>query len=584
MNTTINQSFRYPILVNKKLGFIDYQGNEVIPPIHTRPPGANGLTGFYDDVAWVFKNEKYTLIDLQGQELFQCDFDNVDTYSNGLAKAQTHSGMGKGLKTYNGKHRGLINKQGQFVIEPAYDNIFDWHRDFIFVIKNGLWGTIDKSGKTIIPPTYRNLATVTTANHDVLFLTATNQDKKLALLTPHGKPLTGFIYDEIGLSMTDNRLVFKKKKLYGFLDQNLREIIPAQYTQAYEFAEGLARVVNHGRYGCINTQGELVIYTYTILYGFAEGLAAVKEPGESFGYIDTNNRYVIDPIYDEALWFGDGIAKVKFNGQEGFIDHHQKNIIPFDKYEFLQKENNLIRFKLNRKYGFYGTDGRLLISPEFKNAESPENGLIKVEDGYLNYQGDLVWMQPTIAEPDFSFSVFMGGDNGTAWIKQEAIKKSPHYAFGATLTENQIVKIEEQYKIKLPKDYREFIMHVGDGGPGPMDGLDNLTQACERSYQLNEAFVPSELSDDENDFFDKPGILLIASDNVVYTFGLVTSGPDYGTIWFSDSRYWFPYTPVFWQAVEYYDDYNTGADYIVKNQLKIPRMRFNDWYYQWLKH
>lgn len=582
MNPFHSPHYRYPITVNKKLGFIDYQGNEVIPPIHTPPPGANGLTGFYDDVAWVFKNEQYTLIDIVGNELFRCDFDNVHIFSKGFAKVQIFSGLGKGLLTYDAKHRGLINKTGEFVIPPYFDNLFDWYNDFILVIQKGLWGTIDHSGKTIIQPRYHNLTTVS-QDEVTRFIAATNKDKKISLLTLQGQPLTGFIYDEIGLSIVNNRLLFKRNNRYGYLDQHLHEIIPPRYDQAYEFAEGFARVANHSRYGCINTQGELIIpMNYVSFYGFSEGLAAVKEAGEPFGYINTENKFVIEPIYDEALWFNNGLAKVKLNGEESYINQQQQALIPFKQYHFLLIENSIITFNLGRKYGFYGLDGMLLIPPEYKSAR-PENGLIKTEDGYLNYQGDLVWIQPTLPEPQFNFTSFKGDTLNPSWVKQLAAEKYPDRKFNNPLAESEITKIEQQYRIQLPAEYRKFLLQVGDGGPGPLDGLDELKDSCNRSFKLDEAFIPSEISEEERDFFNKPGILLICTDSIVYTFGLVTSGPETGTIWFSDSRYWFPYTPVFWDAINYYDDYDTAADYLVKNQLKIPRMRFNDWYSEWLQ-
>lgn len=83
--------------------------------------------------------------------------------------------------------------------------------------------------------------------------------------------------------------------------------------------------------------------------------------------------------------------------------------------------------------------------------------------------------------------------------------------------------------------------------------------------------------------FNKPGILYIGTDNVVYTIGLVVSGAEYGTVWLCDCKYWFPYTETFWDAVKlYHGDFELAADHMVKHQAEIPRMNFYQWYVRWL--
>lgn len=107
-----------------------------------------------------FDYGRQTLIDVDGGRLFASDFDNVETYCGGRAKVQAHSGVGRGLKTYEGGNYGLIDKQGRFVVDPVYENLFDWYDGFIVVVRNGLHGTIDESGKVSIPPTHNDLSVI----------------------------------------------------------------------------------------------------------------------------------------------------------------------------------------------------------------------------------------------------------------------------------------------------------------------------------------------------------------------------------------------------------------------------------------
>jgi len=48
------------------------------------------------------------------------------------------------------------------------------------------------------------------------------------------------------------------------------------------------------------------------------------------------------------------------------------------------------------------------------------------------------------------------------------------YEFNPTLTEDYILKFEENHKIHLPNDYKAFLKEVGNGGAGPHYGMYKL--------------------------------------------------------------------------------------------------------------
>jgi len=63
---------------------------------------------------------------------------------------------------------------------------------------------------------------------------------------------------------------------------------------------------------------------------FSDGLAAV-ELNDKWGYIDTKANMVIKPVYDAGCnmvgLFSDGLAAVELNGKWGFIDDKGKMVI-----------------------------------------------------------------------------------------------------------------------------------------------------------------------------------------------------------------------------------------------------------------
>ena len=88
------------------------------------------------------------------------------------------------------------------------------------------------------------------------------------------------------------------------------------YERAESFSDGLALVkdAESGRYGYVNTGGELVIpFDYLVAGSFAEGKAWVIPPDAEYrrGYIDTSGTMIIEPQFIGSRRFSEGFAAVR---------------------------------------------------------------------------------------------------------------------------------------------------------------------------------------------------------------------------------------------------------------------------------
>jgi hypothetical protein len=195
-------------------------------------------------------------------------------------------------------------------------------------------------------------------------------------------------------------LVVVQNGRYGFIDHKGKLIIQPQFIWAEDFWRGLGTVYACGRYVSIDSSG-----TFLPLRIAVKGRLVPKQQGQKFGFVDSDGRFKINPVFDDALPFSGGYAAVKVGEKWGFVDAAGRQVIlpQFESaYYFrdgvavavLASGQVLIDAKgkpLASSYDFEDsvTEGRV---PASRNGKS----------GYLNPQGEVVI--PFVYENVRSFS------------------------------------------------------------------------------------------------------------------------------------------------------------------------------------
>jgi WG containing repeat len=219
--------------------------------------------------------------------------------------------------------------------------------------KNGKWGFIDRAGKVIIP---------------VQFDSANEFHDGLALVTTVGRKM--------------------------FIDMSGKTVITAQFDLVENFSEGLAAVNigqtripniglidNPGKWGYLDKTGKLQFpLKFTHAEDFSEGLAAVKD-GNHSGFIDHAGKMVFEVPLDVTLGFHEGVAGVLFKGSIAYYDHTGKKL-PIST-DYGPKSNSfssgLLPVSVKGKWGFVDKSGKLLIAPQFEDADNFSEGLAPVK-------------------------------------------------------------------------------------------------------------------------------------------------------------------------------------------------------------
>jgi hypothetical protein len=163
----------------------------------------------------------------------------------------------------------------------------------------------------------------------------------------------------------------------------------------------LLPVKDNGTWGYIDLEGTVVIEPqFDGAWEFAEGLAAIKV-GEKHGYVDRTGKIVIKPQFDNALPFSEGLAAIFVEEKWGFIDTKGKLVIPATHFSvrsfseglaavapeggiLLQTDNDTKEerpFRFPKKFGFITKAGEFAIPPQFHDVGSFSQGLASASVG-----------------------------------------------------------------------------------------------------------------------------------------------------------------------------------------------------------
>lgn len=121
----------------------------------------------------------------------------------------------------------------------------------------------------------------------------------------------------------------QKENTYFFIKPDGQKAFPQEFIYTSDFSEGLCAVENNGQWGFINKQGELAIQymDFEGVRDFSEGLVAVKKEGK-VGYMNTKGEIVVPTQFDNGLPFKNGFAIIEMKGKMGFINTRGNIVIP----------------------------------------------------------------------------------------------------------------------------------------------------------------------------------------------------------------------------------------------------------------
>jgi hypothetical protein len=198
---------------------------------------------------------------------------------------------------------------------------------------------------------------------------------------------------------------------WGYLDTLGRWIHIAEYEQALPFRNGLAVVKKGGKWGIIDLKFNFVVQP---VYDFIEELYAsngkvlllVGHQRSRFGFIDSLGDVVVQPQFQEAGTYFEGLVRVRIDGLWGYADFAGQVVIPPRYRQAGDFHEGRARVRNLRKWGYIDMQGNAVTDERFLRAGDFHEGRAWVQDGrmmgYLGRDGQLVVAATYTEAGDFS--------------------------------------------------------------------------------------------------------------------------------------------------------------------------------------
>ncbi len=365
----------------------------------------DNVSSFSEGFAVVEKDKKYGYVDQNGKEVVPPIYYSAGSFSDGVAVAYSKDDC-----TWH-----IIDKTGNVKAQlKGYDNVgYSFSNGFIQVEKDDKYGLADATGKEVIPPTYDRIYGFNEG------LARVEKDDKYGFVDSTGKEVVPFIYRSAG-DFNEGLAYVQKDGRYGYIDKTGNIVIPLNFTSAIDFSDGLA-VVGYGNNiwyiidkTCDIKNTKELLTQYTNVTGFKEGFVEVYKDGKH-GFVDQTGREVVPPIYDYVQDFSEGFAQVKKDGKYGFVDQTGKEVVPLIYDSVDSFSDGLARVEKDGKRNYIDKTGKEVVPSEYDLGWGEfSEGFADVKKGkkygYIDKNGNVA--VPMIYDEAKEFS------EGLAWVRQ----------------------------------------------------------------------------------------------------------------------------------------------------------------------
>ena len=291
----------------------------------------------------------------------------------------------------------VVNVAGKIILNNGYEQVHIWKRKFIGFRQNKKWGVANIEGKIITHPKYDEIEFL----DNELFQTKIND--KLGLMSSEGKEILANESSQIEI-YNSQLFFFQKNKKWGAVNQKGQQLIRPSFQSFFTLSDNFIKLIVNSRVYLYSVPKEKIITKgqYETYYTFSKKQVLCKSK-RKLGLIDWFGKALLAVKYDEIQSYGNNQFRVNIKGKWGVVAAGDQIIVPFEYDYIAPLKSKMAVVKKNGKLGIVSIDGAEQVHPKFdkisiKNNKAEayqngvftiltfdENGKLKGEDEFQNH-------------------------------------------------------------------------------------------------------------------------------------------------------------------------------------------------------
>lgn len=267
---------------------------------------------------------------------------------------------------------------------------------YFILIKDNKYGVIDKEGQVVIEPKYNEIK-IPNPSKDIFICSLGEENSNFKAINSNKEEILKEFNSVDAISIRaitslvpyeKTVLKYKQGNLWGLMDFSGKKITEAIYEEirAVDYKEGFLKVKKEGLFGVINIKGKEVLkaeydnilsdgyYNEKTKYEEAGFILRTKtDSGYRFGYARANGKIVLDTIYNEVNRITeiedskDIYLITSLNGKYG-LRKNNKTVLENDFTEVgYDRTNKLLVVEKNSVQGVYDLNGKNIIPMDYSS-------------------------------------------------------------------------------------------------------------------------------------------------------------------------------------------------------------------------
>lgn len=277
----------------------------------------------------------------------------------------------------------IFSDEGSQLTDFVIDSISTFKKDFAVVYQHHRQGLIDRNGRMVLSPTYGEILPGddgTVRVRDVatwFFLDGENNLKRK------------FEADEVWPLSPEHYAVLSGGKVQ-LMDNSFNALAPESFSSLSEFRDGLALYRRSGKTGVVNLDGKIVVpaqYDEIVMDGDHFLASLERGPGNRWVILDEEGRTLTEKQYEAIAPFSDRIYAVRNRGYWGAVNASGKQTIACVHDSLLEQRGNQVAVKFKGQYGIIDIHERWLATPRENRV-----GLLN-DQRYFEYDGETTFIK-----------------------------------------------------------------------------------------------------------------------------------------------------------------------------------------------